>query len=106
MTTTAVRLILLSDHVPTAFCDAYQNQDDQQACVNCGKRTSRAGNSLGVWIGHDGGTCIIHPDDVDAEYELHPGSFLGWFPVGSECIKRVPAEYRAPDPYDDTVKGV
>jgi hypothetical protein len=72
-------------------------------CVHCGRDTSKQGNSLGVYVSGGGGL-IIHPDD----YETYPhnGGDMGWFPVGSECIKKVPAEFRVENPYDNKVWGV
>ena len=71
-------------------------------CVFCGRDTSKQGKSNGVAVG-EGGSLIVHPED----YELaQDGGFMGWFPVGSECIKEVPVEFRAGNPYDDKVKGV
>jgi hypothetical protein len=72
-------------------------------CVHCGRDTSKQGNSLGVYVSGGGGL-IVHPDD----YETYPhgGGDMGWFPIGSECIKKVPAEFRAENPYDDKIRGV
>lgn len=72
------------------------------ACVFCGRDTSKQGNSQGVCVG-DGGSLIVHPDDYE---NARDGGDMGWFPVGSECIKRVPAEFRVPNPYEDKVRGV
>lgn len=71
-------------------------------CVFCGRDTSRQGKSQGVMVGC-GGSLIVHPEDYD---QAQDGGFMGWFPVGSECIKRVPAEFRVANPYDDKVRGV
>jgi hypothetical protein len=38
-----------------------------------------------------GGSLIVHPEDYDLAID---GGDMGWFPVGSECIKSVPAEFR------------
>lgn len=73
------------------------------ACIFCGRDTSKQGNSNGVIVS-DGGGAIVHPEDN--EKELHDGGYMGWFPVGSECIKSVPAEFRQKNFYDDKVKGV
>lgn len=72
-------------------------------CIVCGRDTSNRGESMGVWISGGGGL-IVHPDDY-ATYE-HRGGDMGWFPVGSECIKRIPAEFHAANPYEDKVAGV
>jgi hypothetical protein len=73
------------------------------SCIHCGRDTSRQGKSLGVCVS-GGGAYIVHPADYD-EFE-HQGGDMGWFPVGSECIKQVPAEFRLANPYDDKIKGV
>jgi hypothetical protein len=71
-------------------------------CVFCGRDTSKQGNSNGVMVGA-GGALIVHPDDYEIATD---GGAMGWFPVGSECIKQVPAEFRKANIYDDKVKGV
>ena len=71
-------------------------------CVFCGRDTSKQGNSNGVYVGA-GGALIVHPEDYDKAID---GGDMGWFPVGSECIKSVPAEFRVPNIYEDKVKGV
>ena len=73
------------------------------ACVFCGRDTSKQGKSQGVLVGNGGGL-IIHP--ADYETLAIDGGDMGWFPVGSECIKEVPAEFRMSNPYDDKIKGV
>lgn len=71
-------------------------------CVFCGRDTSKQGKSNGVMVGF-GGSLIVHPEDYE---QAQDGGFMGWFPVGSECIKQVPAEFRVANPYDDKVRGV
>lgn len=66
------------------------------ACIHCGRNTGTQRNTQGVCVSGGGGT-IVHPDDYD-DYP-HLGGEMGWFPVGRECIKRIPAEFRAPSPY-------
>lgn len=72
-------------------------------CIICGKDTSRQGGSMGVFISGGGGT-VIRPQDYDSF--PHRGGDMGWFPVGTECIKRIPVEFHTPNPYDDKVRGV
>ena len=72
-------------------------------CVFCGRDTSKQGKSSGVMVGC-GGDLIVHPDDY--ETLAQDGGAMGWFPVGSECIKEVPAEFRVQNIYDNKVKGV
>lgn len=72
------------------------------ACVFCGRDTSKQGKSQGVCVGA-GGALIVHPEDYENATD---GGEMGWFPVGSECVKSVPAEFRVPNPYENKVKGV
>jgi hypothetical protein len=71
-------------------------------CVFCGRDTSKQGASNGVMVG-GGGSAIIHPEDYDKSLD---GGSMGWFPVGSECIKSVPTEFRLTNIYENKVKGV
>jgi hypothetical protein len=71
-------------------------------CVFCGRDTSKQGKSSGVMVG-GGGSLIVHPEDYEIAID---GGNMGWFPVGSECIKEVPAEFRLTNIYDDKVRGV
>jgi hypothetical protein len=73
------------------------------ACLICGRDTSKQGNSNGVIVS-GGGSTIVHPED--AHKEVVSGGYMGWFPIGSECIKAIPSEFRHKNPYDDKVKGV
>jgi hypothetical protein len=72
------------------------------SCVFCGRDTSKQGKSSGVMVGA-GGALIVHPEDYEIATD---GGAMGWFPVGSECIKSVPAEFRIANIYDDKVNGV
>jgi hypothetical protein len=88
------------------FSEKYQaktaNGSSFLQCVFCGRDTSKQGKSNGVVVGQ-GGSLIVHPEDYE---QAQDGGFMGWFPVGSECIKQVPAEFRVPNPYDNKVRGV
>jgi hypothetical protein len=90
------------------FGEKYQDKQNNSSgfsflcCVFCGRDTSKQGNSNGVQVGA-GGALIVHPEDYDKAID---GGDMGWFPVGSECIKSVPAEFRAGNPYDNKAKGV
>ena len=89
------------------FGEKYQIKQDQNkivftSCVFCGRNTSKQGNSSGVMVGGGGGT-IIHPEDYEKSID---GGDMGWFPVGSECIKSVPVEFRIANIYEDKVNGV
>jgi hypothetical protein len=87
------------------FGEKYQAKSHKHhflTCVFCGRDTSKQGKSNGVMVGA-GGSLIIHPADYEIQED---GGSMGWFPVGTECIKSVPAEFRVPNIYEDKVKGV
>jgi hypothetical protein len=90
------------------FGPKYQIQADKNRigflnCVFCGRDTSKQGNSWGVIVG-EGGAAIVHPEDNEIASTC--GGYMGWFPVGSECIKSIPAEFRQTNIYEDKVRGV
>lgn len=72
-------------------------------CVFCGRDTSRKGECQGALVS-GGGVILVHPDDYDTY--PHQGGDMGWFPIGAECIKRIPAEFRVWNPYDDKMRMV
>ena len=72
------------------------------SCIICGRDTSSKGKSSGVIIG-EGGSVIVHPQDNEIAKD---GGYMGWFPIGSECIKQIPAEFRLENIYDNKEKGV
>lgn len=89
------------------FGPKYQIKSDKGfvdflSCVFCGRDTSKQGNSNGVMVS-GGGATIIHPEDYD---KAKDGGDMGWFPVGSECIKSVPVQFRIANIYENKVKGV
>lgn len=99
------RIICGSEEIPL-FGPKFQDRKNKHyflTCVFCGRDTSKQGKSQGVIVS-GGGSAIVHPEDNQLE-ENDPG-YMGWFPVGSECIKAVPAEFRWDNPYKDKVKGV
>ena len=73
---------------------AGKGEDD--ACIHCGRKTSRKHKAMGILIS-DGGCSAIRPEDYDTY--PHNGGEMGWFPVGRECIKAIPAAYHVEDPY-------
>jgi hypothetical protein len=62
-----------------------------ERCTVCGKLTSPKSKGLGVIVS-DGGQSIIHPTDNDLE--INSAGYMGWWAVGTECIKKVPVEFR------------
>lgn len=67
------------------FSEKFQKSKKENPCTVCGKKTN---NFVGVIVG-DGGATIVHPEDVD---KAQDGGFMGWFAVGTECIKKIPKE--------------
>lgn len=69
-----------------------QNGSNGDECAVCGRPTSRKNRTNGrtVFVRVvDGGSRFAHPDeDVDERGDM------GYFPVGSECAKSVPADWR------------
>lgn len=59
-------------------------------CILCGRRTH---DNDGVIVGL-GGSAFIHPDDAGLEED--DSGFMGWFPVGADCIKAIPRGFRIP----------
>jgi len=99
---------IYADEVIDLFGEKYQQKVEKYGstflqCVFCGKNVSRQGNCQGVWVGA-GGASIIHTEDTDKERS--DAGWMGWFPVGSECIKVVPKEFRSENPYPEKERGV
>jgi len=72
------------------------------SCIICGRDTSKKGKSQGVIIGEGGGV-IVHPEDDGLAQD---GGYMGWFPIGSECIKVIPVEFRLENVYENKVQGI
>lgn len=85
------------------FNDKYHKKHGFLNCIICARDTSKKGESWGVIIG-GGGSVAVHIDDKEIAETC--GGYMGWFPIGSECIKKVPAEFRIKNIYEDKVKGV
>lgn len=64
----------------------------EDQCYLCGKGLTGAALE-NAWMIHliHGGSSLAALTDPDDE----PGSDMGWFPVGSECAKKIPATHRA-----------
>jgi len=95
-------------YTESLFGEKYQERQNNRrghsflSCVFCGRDTSKQGKSNGVMVGGGGGS-IIHPEDYEKSID---GGSMGWFPVGSECIKEVPKEFRIANIYEDKGRGV
>jgi hypothetical protein len=69
--------------------DGFIPSDSDGPCTVCGRIIRKAR----YWVHEiDGGGTLLHRDDEDA-YQSDGGD-LGLQPVGSECVRRVPPEYR------------
>ena len=96
-TTTAGTHRVLVDDGHFLWGEKYWERESQGAiqsdnnCIACGRATSRQGKGYGVLVS-GGGAVIVHPDDY-VTYP-HDGGEMGWFPIGSECIKQIPKEFR------------
>jgi len=77
------------------FSERYWAKDhlEGERCSVCGKPTSQQNKGLGVIVG-DGGFLIIHPEDSELEIASNGAGYMGWWAVGSECIKKVPKEFQ------------
>ncbi len=73
------------------------------ACIHCGRNTGQQDKSFGVLVS-GGGYLLVQPDDYD-DFP-HEGGDMGWWPVGTECIKAVPVAFRSVSPYEDRVLGI
>ena len=99
MTTSTPRLnptpaIIYSDYVDfgTKRANEERGTGGKEPCVLCGRGLTEKAIDNGWWVemGH-GGLVLFHtadePDTAD------PG-YMGFFPLGSECAKRIPATHR------------
>lgn len=73
------------------FSEKYHNSKAKNPCAVCGRETSKNSDGQGVYVAH-GGSDLLHPADIEIDDE--PAGFMGWWAIGTECIKKVPAEYR------------
>lgn len=94
-TTARGSLAVVADEVlPNMFCAKFQERSlatDAEICVNCGRKVSQKNLGIGIVV-IDGGDGICRPED-DAK-EQNDSGYMGWWAVGSECIKTVPKEFR------------
>jgi hypothetical protein len=69
------------------FSEKYHDSQSENPCSVCGRKTNL---SIGIQVGGGGGV-IVHPEDVELAQD---GGWMGFFPIGKECIKKVPQEFR------------
>ena len=75
--------------------------DMQTRCMVCARKTSKDPKKVQGVLIVEGGGWVAHPDDYD---RFDPSGTMGWFAVGSECIKRIPLEYRVNGESGEAVK--
>lgn len=101
---TGVRWYLDSDLGFDMWGDKYRARtmnglnDTGNRCVLCGRKTADTAKTMGIVV-IGGGGALVHVEDAATEEANDPGGWMGWFPVGNECIKVVPAEFRAANPW-------
>jgi hypothetical protein len=71
-------------------------------CMVCARKTGKDPKKVQGVLIVEGGAYIAHPDDYDL---FDDGGEMGWFAVGSECIKQVPVEYRVRLEVGETVES-
>ena len=78
------RSLRYHDHVGKS-----DGNDDYQPCIICGKPVNIDTNPKTVpWIhDHNGGGCAVTETEARA---LDPGADLGWWPIGSDCLRKHP----------------
>ena len=69
------------------FSEKFHESGNENPCTVCGRKTNL---TIGVHVG-GGGSFIVHPEDIELADD---GGFMGFFPIGKECIKKVPKEFR------------
>ena len=69
------------------FSEKFHNSGNKNPCTVCGRKTNL---TIGVYVGAGGGV-LVHPEDID---KADDGGFMGFYPIGNECIKKVPQDFR------------
>ena len=69
------------------FSEKFHNSGNENPCTVCGRKTNL---TIGVYVGA-GGSSLVHPEDTE---KAQDGGYMGFFPIGNECIKKVPKELR------------
>ena len=69
------------------FSEKFHESGNENPCTVCGRKTNL---TIGVHVG-GGGSFIVHPEDIELAQD---GGWMGFFPIGKECIKKVPQELR------------
>ena len=71
-----------------------QTRFDNDHCVLCGRRLRNPAKPSGRIHGIDGDPFILAPVDADPA-DINEAGDMGFWPIGSECKKRIPQEYVA-----------
>lgn len=82
----------MSATMPLPFAEVRSTRPtgDKQPCVVCNRPVRDPRAAVNVEMVEGGGT-IARPGTADTS---DPG-YMGLFPVGPECARRIPAEFRA-----------
>lgn len=74
-----------------ASAGLWSRDADACCCSVCGRDVPSQRHGV-ILVG--GGAIACKPEDAHLFEKCDGGAFLGVYPVGSECIKKIPAEYR------------
>lgn len=73
-------------------------QKGAEACVCCGKAV-KPGNGSRIWIIYGDALAPVASYDEMSKYEGDwVAGDLGSLPIGPDCAKKIPKEYRVPNP--------
>lgn len=74
---------------PPSLFSIEKNHGDINYCQCCGRKVG-----ADPWwvVVVDGGAALCRPED--SKHYYGDGGFMGAWPIGRECVKRVPLEYR------------
>lgn len=82
---------MTTNQIPAPFGPKYQQRTESGStgdeCVLCGRQTGGKSNTRFFRV-VEGGSRFAHPDE-----QVHPAGDMGYFPVGSECAKALPADW-------------
>jgi hypothetical protein len=65
---------------------------DGEPCALCGRRISKEGAETGWWVEMGGGSDLFF--HRDAQPDINDPGYMGFFPLGPECAKKIPATHR------------
>ena len=78
--------------------------DDAEPCACCGRKVSTKKGWFWSALVAGGGGLVVHGEDAGRVEEMigepktdenrYLMDVMGYYPIGSECVKKVPKEYR------------